>query len=116
MTSRATFPRRRRWSVSRTGRPDDADAFLPDPSRGGRARTDDALAECLAEEFLSSATSAEEVNEEVRDAVLPEEFGGPFIEVRAATEYCRESDETDGDAGTKAAREPFPRAMRAPYR
>jgi hypothetical protein len=109
MKPRTTLPFRRRFS-----RPDDADAFFPDPA-GGRARTDDVLAESLAEEFLSSATSAEEVNEEVRDEVLPEEFGGPFIEVRAATEYSREPDERD-EAGSRRGREPFPRAMRAPYR
>jgi hypothetical protein len=111
MKPRATLPFRRR-----AGRPDDADAFLPDPARGGPSRTDDVLAESLAEEFLSSATSAEEVNEDVRDAVLPEEFGGPFIEVRGATEYSREPDETQDDTSGRGAREPFPRAMRAPYR
>jgi hypothetical protein len=110
MKPRTTLPFRRRFS-----RPDDADAFLPDPA-GGRARTDDVLAESLAEEFLSSATSAEDVNEEVRDEVLPEEFGGPFIEVRAATEYSREPDAGPADAGGRRGREPFPRAMRAPYR
>ena len=94
-------------------RVDDADAFLPDPAAGGRARTSDILAESLAEEFLVSATSAEEAVESVRDAVVPEEVGGPFLEVRAATEFDRAPDESNPP---RAAREPFPRAMRAPYR
>ncbi len=97
----------------RKTRPDDADAFLPDPARKGRARTSDSLAESLAEEFLASATSAEEATEGVRDAVLPEEVGGPFLEVRASTEYGGSPDESNPADGAK---EPFPRAMRAPYR
>ena len=53
-------------------RPDDANAFLPDPG-SGPARTDDDLAEVLAEEFLEAATSAEEKTEDVRDAFVTEE-------------------------------------------
>jgi hypothetical protein len=85
---------------------------LPDPA-GGRAHTSDVLAESLAEEFLASATSAEEAAESMRDAVLPEEVGGPFVEVRAATEFDRAPDESNPP---DAAKEPFPRAMRVPYR
>ncbi len=61
-------------------RSDDANAFLPDPGEGP-ARVDDDLAENLAEEFIVAATSAEESGEDVRDEVVPEELGGPFLEV-----------------------------------
>ena len=45
--------------VARHERPDSGDAFIPDPGEGP-AHTRDDLAEELAEEFLTSATSAEE--------------------------------------------------------
>ncbi len=92
-------------------RPDDADAFLPEPAQGGRAHTSDALAESLAEEFLTAATSAEEATENVRDAVFTEEIGGPFIEVRGFTEFDLAPDDSNPPG---AAKEPFPRAMRVP--
>jgi hypothetical protein len=66
---------------SRPPRPDDGNAFLPDPG-DGPAHTDDDLAEVLAEEFVGAATSAEETAEDVRDAFVPEEIGGPFLEER----------------------------------
>ncbi len=89
------------------GRPDDGDAFIADP-QGGRARTRDDLAETLAEEFLSSATSGEEQGENVRDQVVAEELGGPFLQSTAEEEMADDVDEMnpiDGD------REPFPRAV-----
>lgn len=68
--------------LARRARPDDGHAFLPDPLEDGvPASTDDDLAEALAEEFVMAATSAEEVTEDVRDGVVTEELGGPFIEV-----------------------------------
>jgi len=97
----------------RNKRSDDADAFLPDPEEGGPARTDDDLAETLAEEFVAAATSAEEASEDVRDEVLPEELGGPFLEVPASDEFDRAPDASNPEG---ADREPFPRAVRAPYR
>jgi hypothetical protein len=93
-------------------RRDDANAFLPDPEEGP-ARVDDDLAETLAEEFIVAATSAEEASEEVRDEVVPEELGGPFIEVPASEEFDRAPDASNPP---DAEREPFPRAVRAPYR
>jgi hypothetical protein len=104
---------KRRRAIPRRRRPDGAEAFLPDPEDGGRSHTSDVLAEALAEEFLKSATSAEEAAEAVRDAVIPEEVGGPFVEVRASTEFDRAADESNPP---DAVKEPFPRAMRAPYR
>lgn len=74
---------------------------------------DDNLAETLAEEFLVAATSAEEASEDVRDEVVTEELGGPFLEVSASEEFDRAPDESNP---LGADREPFPRAVRAPYR
>jgi hypothetical protein len=45
---------------------DSGEAFLRDPRIAGRVRVDDDLAEMLAEEFLLSATSAEEATDEIR--------------------------------------------------
>lgn len=92
------------------GRSDDAEAFLHDP-QGGPARTNDALAESMAEEFLSSATSGEEVGEDVRDELLTEELGGPFSEARPSQEFGQSVDEMNPLDATK---EPFPTAMRSP--
>jgi hypothetical protein len=97
----------------RNKRSDDADAFLPDPEGGGAAHSDDDLAESLAEEFVSAATSAEEASEDVRDEILTEELGGPFLEVPASDEFDRAPDASNPE---DADREPFPRAVRAPYR
>jgi hypothetical protein len=93
-------------------RSDDADAFLPDPG-DGPARVDDDLAESLAEEFIVAVTSAEEPGEDVRDEVLPEEIGGPFLEVPASEEF---DGNPDASNPLDAEREPFPRAVRVPYR
>jgi hypothetical protein len=98
---------------NRPKRRDDARAFLPDPEDGGGSHVDDDLAETLAEEFISAATSAEEATEDVRDEVVPEELGGPFLEVPASEEFDRAPDASNPP---DADREPFPRAVRAPYR
>lgn len=94
-------------------RPDSAEAFLPDPAQGVPSRTEDILAETLAEEFVESATGAEQVEEDVRDAFVPEELGGPFVEHSAAEEFDRAPDESNPPG---AEREPFPQAVRVPYR
>jgi hypothetical protein len=60
-------------------RPDDAEAFLHDPG-SGPARAPDDLAESLAEEYVASALSGEEVAFDDRDETAPEEIGGPFLE------------------------------------
>jgi hypothetical protein len=106
MTKKPPVPRR-------PSRPDDGEAFLPDPEQGGRARTADDLAEELAEEFVRSATSAEEAGADARDEVLPEELGGPFVEVPASEEFDRAPDASNPQ---DAEKEPFPRAIRVPYR
>ncbi len=105
------MPRAPRKPLSRPSRPDDADAFLPDPEQGAPARSGDDLAEELAEEFVRYATSAENPNDD--DEVVPEELGGPFVEVPASDEFDRSPDASNPD---DAEKEPFPRAVRLPYR
>ena len=92
----------------RAGRTDTADAFLPDPQDGGVARTDDDLAENLAEDFLRSATSGEDAEDETMDEVVTEEYGGPFVETSASEEFAMEPDESNPD---DALAEPLPRAI-----
>jgi hypothetical protein len=60
-------------------RRDSGDAFLPDPA-SGTFLTVPADAECVAEEFIASITSADFVLEEARNEIAMEEFGGPFLE------------------------------------
>ena len=61
-------------------RPDDGEAFIPDPSRrGAHVTANDA--EFLAEEFLASATTGEPVHSDALDEVVDEEEGGPFLEL-----------------------------------
>jgi hypothetical protein len=52
---------------------------------GERKQVDD-LGELLGEEYVMAATSGEQVAEDVRDQVFPEEVGGPFIETDASTQ------------------------------
>ncbi len=66
--------RRKRWSRSHLS-PDDGTAFLFD-SRDSPSRSDVELAEKLAEEFVASATSADEVRTETSDE-LTDQFRGP---------------------------------------
>jgi hypothetical protein len=99
----------------RHARADDGNAFIPDPG-DGPAHSSDELAESLAEEYLSAATSGEGVAEDVRDAMTPEEIGGPFVETRASEEFSSDDDaDLDGTPRTQPAlREPFPTATRSP--
>jgi hypothetical protein len=94
-------------------RSDEGTAFLPDPYDGRRApaRVGEPLAERLAEEFVASATSAEETTEDDRDEVRPEELGGPFTESTAGEEFATDPDDSNPIG---AAREPFPTATRRP--
>jgi hypothetical protein len=94
-------------------RSDPGEAFLPDPYNLKRppARAGDDLAESLAEDFLASATSAEEIAETERDEVQPEEMGGPFTETTAREEFANGLDESNP---ADAVREPFPTATRSP--
>jgi hypothetical protein len=100
-------------SASRAARPtphrhqrsDDGNAFIPDPE-DGPARTQDDLAENLAEEFLQGATSGgEAVAEEQNDEVTPEELGGPFVETSAREEFADGVDESNP---ADAERAPLP--------
>jgi hypothetical protein len=88
-------------------RSDDADAFIPDPGEGP-ARTRDDLAEALAEDFVASATSGNEVLVDDFDRTLPEEVGGPFVVTRAGDELA---DGIDASNPVDAGREPLPTAV-----
>jgi hypothetical protein len=85
-------------------RPDSGDAFLPDPGTGP-ARVEDDLAEELAEEFLTSATSAEESLPDALEGEVPEEVGGPFVPSSAKQEFAEGIDESNPRGARK---EPFP--------
>jgi len=60
-------------------RSDGGDAFMHDPG-SGPARSRDDLAEMVAEEYLASAISGEEVMFSDRDVTTAEEYGGPFTQ------------------------------------
>jgi hypothetical protein len=91
---------------ARHGRSDSGHAFLPDMGEGP-ARAKDDLAEELAEEFLKSATSAEESFPETLETEQPEEEGGPFITTTAKEEFAKG---TDASNPRGAEAEAFPRA------
>lgn len=85
---------------------DDGKAFLPDPYQPNtrdRAVTRDSLAENLAEEFLTSATSGEDSMQDNRDATSLEEVGGPFVETSAQEEFAGTVDATNPADGERAA-------------
>jgi hypothetical protein len=100
-------------AVAAAHRSDEGAAFLPDPydGAGAPARTTDSFAETLAEEYVSSATNAEETVEDDFNQVQPEELGGPFVETTAEEEFDNAPDESNPD---DAEREPFPTATRLP--
>lgn len=63
-----------------TRRPDDGEAFLPDPLAEGRhAPLTEDEAEAFGEEYIASATAGEPVNMEANDEVGDDEDGGPFL-------------------------------------
>ena len=68
---------------------DTGEAFLGDPRDGGRSSTPDDLAELLAEDFISAATSGEDAAEDSRDAFATEEVGGPFVTTRDEGSWLR---------------------------
>ncbi len=86
----------------RHGRPDSGEAFLPDPG-DGPARVRDDLAEELAEEFLASATSAEEALPEALEGEVPEERGGPFVYTSAKEEFAKGIDKSNPRSAEKEA-------------
>lgn len=96
----------------RNGRSDSGRAFLPDLGEGP-ARVKDELAEELAEEFLKSATSAEESLPSLLQQEQPEEEGGPFIVTSGKEEFAKGVDESNP---RDAEREAFPRANAGPMR
>jgi hypothetical protein len=98
---------RRDVDVHRVMRADSADAFIRDPDDGGPVRTEDDLAESLAEEFVHAATSGEDQSEDV-DQMVPEEIGGPFLETSAEEEFA---DGTDESNPADAEAEAMPRAV-----
>ncbi len=92
----------------RQGRSDDADAFIRDPDSGRPARTRDDLAVTLGQEFVTSATTGEDVADEDLEQEVPEEVGGPFLESDASREYDPNPDESNPVGAT---REAMPTAM-----
>lgn len=87
-------------------RSDDGNAFMPDPEDGPAHISDD-LAENLAEDYLLAATQGPEVEEDLNQ-IVPEEFGGPFVETTAAEEFAHDTDEANPP---DASREPLPRPV-----
>jgi hypothetical protein len=98
--------------AGRSTRKDSGHAFLPDMGEGPARATDD-LAEELAEEFLRSATSAEDSRSELLEAEQTEELGGPFVTTSGKEEFARG---TDASNPRGAEREAFPRANGGPRR
>ncbi len=92
--------------VSRV-RHDDANAFIPDPANGP-ARSEDDLANALAEDFVSAATTGEDVADEDFEQEVPEDMGGPFLESDAGSEFDTQPDESNPPGSTQ---EPLPTAM-----
>jgi hypothetical protein len=84
MNSNLKNPMRVREARAAAHRPDNGDAFLPDPTakaeHGALTNTD---VEFFAEEFIASATAGEQVEMEAGDEVVEEEWGGPFLELDA---------------------------------
>ena len=70
------------------------------------ARTDDDLAEDLAEEAVGTMTSGEDESQDVRNQDVDEELGGPFVGTSGREEFARG---TDASNPKGASREPFPR-------
>lgn len=66
-------------------RHDDANAFIPEDGSSIDSRDD--LAEMLAEGFLAQATSGESIDLDVRDELLEEELGGPFVQTAPGVEF-----------------------------
>lgn len=61
------------WNRRYLRRMDGGDAFIPDVARSYAMLTDDD-AEAFAEEFIVTATSAEDVGEDARDEVVEDEL------------------------------------------
>lgn len=93
-------------------RSDSGEAFLPDPSEGPM-RLDDDMAEMFGEDFVLNATSGGgDAAEGQLEEIVPEEFGGPFLETTAAEEFAHGTDESNPE---DAEAEPLPRAVHGLY-
>jgi hypothetical protein len=104
--------RREAEARARAGRSDDADAFIRDPG-GGPVNIGDDLADVLAQDFVTAATSGEDVADEDFDQSVAEDIGGPFLESDANEEFARRPDKSNPRSAT---REPLPTALgRGPY-
>jgi hypothetical protein len=79
---------------------DDARAFMT------RAKSSDAFAEELGEEFVETATSGEDEAEDVFNQTVPEDAGGPFVETSGKQEFAHGTDASNIKGAT---REPFPK-------
>ena len=88
-------------------RSDDADAFIRDPG-DGPARTSDALAEVLGEDFVEAATGNNEALEDDLEGPLADEVGGPFVLTRDSEELA---DDVDASNPLDAKREALPTAV-----
>lgn len=75
-------------------RPDDGEAFLPDPTRRGAHITAND-AESFGEEFVASATTGEPLHMDAADEVLEEEEGGPFLMLDSEEEQDQADQEND---------------------
>ena len=96
--------------AKRIRRRDEAYAFIPVPDDLiGPVHTEGDLAEELGENFVLSATMAEEAAAEEFDAPVPEEEGGPFVESDGGTEYATDTDPSNPE---DAERAPLPSPMR----
>lgn len=71
---------------------DDGDAFIPDCRRGPIHLADDE-ADAFAEEFLASATSGEEISEDARNELVPEELALDYAETVARSASFATDDE-----------------------
>jgi hypothetical protein len=69
-------------------------------------RRDDALAQELGREFVETVTSGEDEGIELRDKLVSEEVGGPFVTTTRGQEFA---DDTDESNPVGATREPFPK-------
>jgi hypothetical protein len=90
----ASLAGRVRHARAAAHRPDDGDAFLPDPSaRGHHAALLHTDVEFAAEEFIASATAAAEVTTDAEDEISDEERDVPYVEIDGETgEYDLESE------------------------
>jgi hypothetical protein len=70
-------------------------------------RSDDALAQELGTEFVETVTSGEDAGVELRDELVTEEEGGPFVTTTIGQEFADDPDESNPVGAT---REPFPKS------